>query len=522
MFELLRAQVLARESNYPELIQLSQQFLSERADPRLLQDLGNILLGSGLNSLAAELYKKSYELDPKSLGALVGFANSVKDILYQEEALRIYRFLHEQLPDNLLIWRNLLLAMEYASFVSDAERFDWAKRWGESQTKIASQDRRRSELPPIPESSLRVGYLSADLCQHTVGLFLRGVLKAHTEKISPYTYHVGQLTDGVTNEIAQFSTHRSCGGIWDEELAEKILADRLHVLIDLSGHTAGSRAHLLARQLAPVQISWLGYFATTGLANLDGVVLDAWHVNEENQNYFTEPIILLESGRLCYQPMEFSPPVSPAPYQKKGVITFGSFNNTAKYNQAVLDLWAGILKRVPGSRLVLKWKTFHDPIFCGRVLELFKNHGISPDRIELRGFSTHDKMLTEYGDIDIALDPFPFSGGLTSCEAMWMGVPIITLPQSRVVSRQTYAFLAAIGDLDELIAKDPDHYLELACQWANDSSRLDDFRSSIREKMSCSRLMDIDNFSRSFEAMLEGQVAQKCGRPVDNSLKTIF
>ena len=509
MFESLRAQVLARERNYPELIELAQTYLAEKTDVTALQDLGNVLLSNGLNSQAAQLFKKAYELDPKHLSSLVGFANSVKDILHQEEALRVYRFLHDQLPENLLIWRNLLLAMEYASIVTDQERFEYAKRWGESQLKRTGDQQTLDRTVSITDIPLRVGYLSADLCQHTVGLFLRGLLKAHTSKIKAYAYHLSHLTDGITNEIAQVSVLRNCGHMSDEDLIEQIRSDRLDVLIDLSGHTAGSRLHLLARRLAPVQLSWLGYFATTGLSNLEGIVLDAWHVNEENQAHFTEPVICLESGRLCYQPIEFAPAVLAAPVQRNGFITFGSFNNTAKYNLEVLQLWAEILKQVPKSRLVLKWRTFHDPVFCSRVLQIFEDFGIDSSRLDLRGFSTHDQMLAEYADIDIALDPFPFSGGLTSCEALWMGVPVITMPQSRAVSRQTYAFSAAIGGLENLIARNPEDYLLLATRWARDSAQLKNFRLQIREKMSASPLMNINSFAAEFEEMLLRQLAQK-------------
>ncbi|MBM3349937.1 MAG: hypothetical protein FJY58_09635 [Betaproteobacteria bacterium] len=511
MFESLRAQNLARDRNYPELMRLSEHYYAEKTDCESLRDLANTLLGSGLNSQAAQLYKKAYELDPKNLASLIGFSNSLKDILHQEEALRIYRFLHEQLPKNFLIWRNLLLAMEYANFVTDQERFEYAKRWGQWQQQWAIISNTQEKLARTDESELRVGYLSADLCQHTVGLFLRGLLKAHTKKITAYTYHIGQLSDGVTNEISQFSRLRSCSHMSDKEIIEQIQTDQLHILIDLSGHTAGSRLHLLANRLAPVQLSWLGYFATTGLPNLEGIVLDTWHISQENQGFFTEPIILLKSGRLCYQPMEFCPLISDTPHKKNGFITFGSFNNTAKYNLTVLKLWSKILHEVPDSRLIMKWRTFHDPVFCDRVAKIFQDEGIDPRRLDFRGFSTHDQMLAEYADIDIALDPFPFSGGLTSCEALWMGVPVITMPQTRAVSRQTYAFLSTIGGLNDLIAKDAGDYLSLATRWASDGARLKHFRLQIREQMSASPLMDINSFAAEFEDMLSHQLVQKTG-----------
>ena len=173
-----------------------------------------------------------------------------------------------------------------------------------------------------------------------------------------------------------------------------------------------------------MQVSWLGYFATTGLQYMNAVLLDDWHAPAGAQSQFVEPIIRLPAGRICYQPVPFAPPVSPAPCLINGFITFGSFNNTGKYNPRVFDVWAQVLASVPNSRLVLKWRTFNDAALGQSVTDAFTQRGIHPQRLDLRGPSFHADVLKEYADIDIALDPFPFTGGLTSCEALWMGVPL--------------------------------------------------------------------------------------------------
>ncbi|MDP2326160.1 MAG: methyltransferase type 11, partial [Gammaproteobacteria bacterium] len=286
----------------------------------------------------------------------------------------------------------------------------------------------------------------------------------------------------------------------DPALADLIREDRIDLLVDLSGHTAGSRLTVFAHRPAPVMVSWLGYFATTGLAYLDAVLLDKWHSPLGSAAQFVEPIIRLPQ-RLCYTPVPFAPAVSPAPTFTKGHITFGSFNNTAKYNPQVFDLWARILQSVPNSRLILKWRTFNDEEYRKKVSDDFAARGVSAERIELRGPSFHADLLKEYGDLDIALDPFPFTGGLTSCEALWMGVPVITWPQSRVVSRQTYAFLGAIG-LPELAAKDADDYVRIAVELAQDTQRLMSLRQTLRQRMQASPLCDVAGFTRNLEETL--------------------
>lgn len=352
--------------------------------------------------------------------------------------------------------------------------------------------------------SLRLGYVSADLCQHTVGLFIKDVLKAHDpSRVEVFAYSAGQVNDWVTDQIRTDCTLRDISTLDDSALAALIRADAIDVLIDLSGHTAGSRLTAFAYRPAPVMVSWLGYFATTGLDCIDAVILDEWHAPPGTEAQFVEPIIRLPGGRFCYQPVPFAPEVAPLPAPQRGFVTFGCFNNTAKLNDGVFDLWARVLLAVPDSRLVLKWRTFNDEALRQKVTQAFVDRGIAAERLELRGPSFHAEMLKEYGDIDIALDPFPFTGGLTSCEALWMGVPVVTWPQSRVVSRQTFAFLSAIG-LPQLAAQSADDYVAIARDLAADLPALQTLRAGLRERMLASPLMDVQGFARRFEDALIG------------------
>jgi predicted O-linked N-acetylglucosamine transferase (SPINDLY family) len=249
-------------------------------------------------------------------------------------------------------------------------------------------------------------------------------------------------------------------------------------------------------------VSWLGYYATTGLETIDAILLDRWHIYEQLDTQFIEPIISLPIGRWCYFPaIDPAPFITDPPSIQKGCITFGSFNNTLKYNPLVYKLWSQILLKVPSSRLILKWRTFNDPEFAQSVLDQFEAFGVDPLRIELRGPSFHIDMLAQYKEIDIALDPFPFSGGVTSCEALYMGAPVITWPQERVVSRQTYAFLARIGH-PELSTQDEEGYIQKAVELAGSPELLAQYRQSLREKMLDSPLMQSSQFTKSLEATL--------------------
>lgn len=245
-------------------------------------------------------------------------------------------------------------------------------------------------------------------------------------------------------------------------------------------------------------VSWLGYYATTGLPAMDAVLLDEWHAPPGTESQFVERIVRLPRGRFCFSPHDWMPEVAPSPYRRNGHITFGCFNNTAKLNPGVFDVWAEILRALPDSRLVLKWRTFQDDALRETVTRAFVGRGVAASRIELRGASFHKAMLAEYGDIDIALDPFPFTGGLTSCEALWMGVPVVTWPQSRVVSRQTFAYLSAIG-LSGLSAGNAGDYVRIAVDLAADRNRLDAWRAGLRERMRASALCDVAGFTASLE-----------------------
>lgn len=473
--------------------------------PATFLDVGVLLFNFGFLSQAKICFEKAQYLAPNDLLPMINLANIARDMGDHDEARELYTKLLTHLPEHPIIRRNALTSQEYTPEVTDTERLAHADAWGRWAIARSGGIRHRPKLASMDFRTLRIGYVSADFCQHTVGLFIKHVLKTHDpQRVQVFAYSAGQVRDWVTDEIRLISRFCDVSTLSDAALADKIRTDGIDVLVDLSGHTAGSRLTAFALRPAPVMVSWLGYFATTGLGYMDAILLDQWHAPTGMEDHFIERIVPLPRGRLCYQPAPWAPTeIASPPFLRHGGITFGSFNNTAKLNDGVFNAWAQILAQVPTSRLVLKWRTFNDDAYRQKLTQAFVDRGIKAERIELRGPSFHADLLKEYADIDIALDPFPFTGGMTSCECLWMGVPVITWPQSRVVSRQTYALLSAIG-LAELAATDAKAYVRIAVELASDPERLITLRNTLRDRMRSSPLMDVKGFTQQLENTLIG------------------
>jgi protein O-GlcNAc transferase len=501
---LASAQALAKSGRFPEMLATCQNIIevhSNKVD--ILLEVGVLLLNFGFLRLARDCFLRVRAIAPDDFRAVVNRANLARAMGDHTESHRLYARLQESLPNHPVIRRNVLTSMEYDPAVSDDERLAQAHAWGEWAAVQAGGFHARPAMRLLENRPLRIGYVSADFCQHTVGLFVKGILAAHdSDQVTVFAYSAGQVKDWVTQAIRKVCQFRDVATLNDADLAALIKQDEIDLLVDLSGHTAGSRLTVFAYRPAPVQVSWLGYFATTGLSCMDAVLLDKWHAPEGSEAQFVEPIISLPTGRFCFQPVPWAPAtVAPPPYLKSGHVTFGCFNNTAKINAEVYDVWARILVAIPNATLILKWRTFADDLLCQTVRDCFAQRGVAPERVELRGASFHVDVLREYADIDIALDPFPFTGGLTSCEALWMGVPVVTWPQSRVVSRQTFALLSAIG-LPELVAGNADDYVCIAVALAKDRKRLASLRSGMRKRMLASQLMDVNGFTHQLEQCL--------------------
>ncbi len=473
------------------------------SDKELILKVSALFLGYGFLSNSRDCLSNGLKIFPADPEFLLALANTLLQLGQTDQCQAIFEDLLKRFPNEPRVLRNLIYFSEYLPFSSNQERLALAKQWAKRAIDDAGGPHLRPEIKDFSLRKIRIGYVSADFCQHTVGILIRNIIAKHnTDQFTVFCYSSGHIQDAITEAVAKHSHLVDVAHLSDSQLADRIRSDEIDILIDLSGHTGGSRLAVFAYRPAPVQVSWLGYYATTGLETIDAVLLDRWHTYDQIEAQFIEPIISLPIGRWCYFPaIDPAPFITDPPSIQKGYITFGSFNNTLKYNPLIYKLWSQILLSVTNSRLILKWRTFNDPEFAQSVLDQFEGFGVDPSRIELRGPSFHVDMLAQYKEIDIALDPFPFSGGVTSCEALYMGVPVITWPQERVVSRQTYAFLSSIGH-PELATQEEEGYVQKAVELATSPELLDQYRQSLREKMLDSPLMQSAQFTKSLEATL--------------------
>jgi len=307
---------------------------------------------------------------------------------------------------------NLLMTMHYDARISNPRLIAAARRYGElfedvPQAAAFANDR------TLLSRRLRVGYVSGDFRQHAVGFFLASVLEANDKsRFEVFSYSNSTKVDGATLRLRGAAHHwREIAGVADIAVARLIREDGIDILIDLSGHTAKNRLPVFALRPAPVQASWLGYFGATGLKSMDYLVMDGFAVPAGEERGYSEAIVRLPHGRFCYAPPDYAPaPVDP-PSLRRGFVSFGSFNHVAKIGDGVVRLWAQVLKADDSSRLVLKWKALREESVRSRLIAAFAAEDVAADRLELRGFSPHREMLEQYGEIDIALDPFPFGGG---------------------------------------------------------------------------------------------------------------
>lgn len=465
-----------------------------------LNNLGNARLAQG--DVAAALACFDRALTRKPNDGLV--LNSRARALHQQGDIAAARNAFEAAlaarPELADIHSNLLYLVNQDPALSDDEVLEAHRAFGRRLSAAVPPPALHTNARQ-PERILKIGYVSGDFALHPVGYLSASVLEAHDRAaVTVYGYSGRVVEDVMTARIrGAVDQWRATAGLSDDALADQVRADGIDILVDLSGHTLGNRMGVFARKPAPVQASWIGYFNTTGLPAIDYLLTDTANVPPGAERWFTEEVVHLREGRFCYAPPDDAPAVAPPPLVARGQATFGSFNNLSKLSPDVIELWAQVVLAVPDARLMLKWRSLADRGERERLLARFDAAGLPPARIELRPFSPHAAMLAEYAEVDVALDPFPFTGGLTSCEALWMGVPLVTLPGSRAVSRQGLGLLTQIG-LETLAARDPADYVAIAAGLARDPGRLAELRAGMRARMTGSSLCDATRFTRGLEA----------------------
>jgi len=517
---------------------LQQVLLLDPGDAKSLNALGVALQELGRAEEACTRYREALAREPRSEQARVNLALLLKregrlsdservlaegialdqgsvwlrynlaNVLHHQgrslDATAAYREVLRLDPEHLDARQNLLFALHYSPQFSDRQIF--------AEHLRAARRRAFRPLPtpcakPRPRGErIRIGYLSPDFREHAVASFIEPVLREHDRgRFEIFCYANVSRPDRTTERLKEASdTWRDISGVTDEAAAGMIEADGIDILIDLAGHTSGNRLPLLARRPAPLQLTWIGYPDTTGLAAIDYRITDRLADPPGRERYHSERLIRLPRSFSCYLPPEDAPTLAPPPCGGSGRITFGSFNNLSKVTPEVIELWSRVLRAVPGSGFLIKGRPLTDREVSGRILGLFESFGIEPGRVEISGGEPSTREhLAQYRRVDIALDTFPYNGTTTTCEALWMGVPVITLSGTRHASRTGASILANCG-LSDLIATDGDGYLEIACRVAGDRERLRGFREGARERLMRSPLLDAAGITRELEAALEG------------------
>ena len=467
-------------------------------------NLGNSLHDLGRLSEAESCFRQALRARPHWPEASCNLGNTLAALGRLAEAEACCREALQYKPDYLDPYSSLLFLHAYSPEHTAADYLVEARRYGQrADAKVSAPfaqwicDRRPDRL--------RVGLVSGDFRNHPVGYFLEGLLaQLDPSSIELFAYPTILASDELTARIRpRFAAWRPIFGLSDEAAARSIHEDGVHLLIDLAGHTAHNRLPVFAWKPAPVQLSWLGYFASTGVAAMDYFLADPRTLPESLEAHFTEKVWRLPETRLCFTAPKEEADVAPLPALANGHVTFGCFNNLTKLNDAVVAQWARILESVPGSRLFLKAKQLKDSSLPRTMIERFAAHGIAAGRLILEGPSPRGEYLAAYSRVDIALDSFPFTGGTTTVEALWMGVPVLTLAGDRFISRQGAGLLANAG-LQDWIAADADDYVRRAVAHAGALNRLSRLRHSLRQQLLSSPLVDAQRFARHFESAMRG------------------
>ena len=480
-------------------------------DPLLPNDLAVVLMRLQRHAEAQAELVALLEAHGENTTVLCNLANTTVCLGLQDEAVALARRAIDIAPDAVLPRRVLSNTLPYRDGTTGAELLAAVKD---------CSDRLPRQAPPVfanlpePDRPLVIGLLSGTLKAHPVGW----LTVAGFEALDPADFTIVCLAqNGVHDLIAR--RFRAVAREWhdidmvsDVALAEQARALGIDILIELGGYGDGARMPACAYRLAPVQVKWVGMQNhSSGLAEMDWIITDRWETPPELEHVYSERALRLSDGYVCYSPPPYALDVAALPALTNGHITFGCFNNLAKITPRVIATWCKILHRVPRSRLVLKTNQFSDAPTSERILAVFAAHGIGPARLDLRGPSGHRAFMGEYNQIDIVLDPFPYSGGLTTCEALWMGVPTVTLPGEIFASRHSMSHLSNAG-LSDWVASDLAAYIELAVVKASDIPALAALRSRLRTQVKSSPLCDAKRFGGNLGAALRHAWRDWCAR----------
>jgi predicted O-linked N-acetylglucosamine transferase (SPINDLY family) len=486
-----------------------EQFASCPDDAAALAQLGGAAQRLGRLLLALELNRRLVQLRPEVVESQLYLGTVLTELGEWHQAVQAFERAQALAPERWDVGSSLLFALHLDPELSAEQLFERHRQFGErlaASVPVPLERTERIQRPQIElaQRPLRIGYVSPDLCAHPISYFLEPVLREHDRtSFEPICYSDVRRPDAVTARLAQLAQLVPCRELSHEQLCERIRADGIDVLVDLAGHTAHNRLPVFARRPCPLQVSWLGYFDTTGLAAIDYRITDVHSVPEGAERYFVEKVLRLPRTANCYLPPTASDGAragdAEAVAARTGPIRFGCFNNPAKIGPEVCRLYARLLHAVPESQLLFKYRSFHDARLRERYRSWFEAEGIAPERLGFAGSSAMAEFLTAIEQLDIALDPFPYSGETTALHTLWRGVPLVTLEGPTPVQRLGSRVLRVAG-LDDWVASDEQQYLTIARELASDRTRLAALRRELPLRLAASPLLDHRGFTRELEA----------------------
>jgi len=401
-------------------------------------------------------------------------------------------------PDHAEARSSLLMCMQYADDVSRTELVAEHRAYGEVHGRGTQRPAVRSRLG----RKLRVGFVSADFRSHAMRWFALPLFRHRpVENVELALYHTSPQSDAITPDFeAAADLWRVVHKLDDSTLAQLIKNDRIDVLVDMSGHAPDNRLKAFVQRPSPLQLAWGDYVDTRGLGELDAILFDRHHIPKGEEPLFVEQVARLPHDYFCWQPPAYAPEPSPGPLQRGESPVFGCFSEPTKVQSATVQLWARVLERVPEARFLLNGRGFVGQADAWR--QRFADAGIDPARIAVNGGGAHADFLDQYSLVDIILDTCPYSGGLTTCEALWMGVPVLTFPGDRIAGRHATAHLSCVG-LPELVARHADELVDKAAELVTEPARLSTLRSSLRARVAASPLLDHKGFAHDFFGLVE-------------------
>jgi protein O-GlcNAc transferase len=503
-WNLLGALAVAGGQHEHGIRQFERAIALNPANADYLSNCGEACRRAGWLDDAADHCRAALAADPRHASAHYNLALALHAMGEVETAHAALMTALEIRPDLRAARSALLFLLCHHPDFDGAALLVEHRRWNELYAAALTSEAAPPVAAPAPGRRLRIGYVSADFRRHSLAYFIEPLFANHdTQRFDVFCYSNTRRTDEVTDCLRGYVTQwRDITTLPDEAAAELVARDGIDILVDLAGHTADSRLLVFARKPAPVQISYIGYPNTTGLTAMDYRISDGeMDPRGLADSMYVEKLLRMPHSQWCYRPPAGTPAVNPLPALQRGVITFGSLHTFAKLNRKVISLWAQVLTRLADSKLLIAGAPAGDA--RGRLYGQFAAHGIDSSRIELVGKLNFDDYLRLYHRIDIGLDAYPYTGGTTTCESLWMGVPVVTLAGKYGVARAGASLLSGAG-LAELIADSPGRYVEIAIDLARDPRRLAELRGSLRERLQRSALMAETQFTRAFEALLQG------------------